>query len=307
MVKKRSKFHIGLRTIKTTAAVLISLVTVDFFGSTAGTKLIFAMLGAMTAVQPTFKDSIRASLAQIVGVTFGAGTGLILSSLPLPELVAIAIGIISIITLYNVLNFQFSSVLPCFLLVMMCVTPEMNPLVYGLGRIWDTTIGITVGMAVNMLVFPYDNSCQIRCTVQQLDKELIVFLEELFSGQEEAPRLEGMDRKIRDMQQQLRIFSNQRLFLKRYQQHDDLESFRLCEAKARELVAQMEVLRYLGTPGRLSAGNQQRLKNAGANIQVREQGPIVDRTERDVVTNYHVCQILTLRLELLGALSKFQQ
>ena len=44
----RSRLHIGLRTIKTVAAVIISMVIVDFFGATTS-KLIFAMLGAMAA------------------------------------------------------------------------------------------------------------------------------------------------------------------------------------------------------------------------------------------------------------------
>ena len=42
---------------------------------------------------------------------------------------------------------------------------------YGLGRIWDTAIGLGVGMAVNMLVFPYNNRRQIDETVSGLDKD----------------------------------------------------------------------------------------------------------------------------------------
>ena len=47
------------------------MVIVDAYGATAS-KLIFAMLGAMAAVQPTFKASLEACIAQIVGVVFGA-------------------------------------------------------------------------------------------------------------------------------------------------------------------------------------------------------------------------------------------
>ena len=66
-----AKVHIGLRTIKTTVAIVISMVIVDYLGASAS-KLIFAMLGAMAAVQPTFKDSLDSCYAQIVGVLFGA-------------------------------------------------------------------------------------------------------------------------------------------------------------------------------------------------------------------------------------------
>ncbi len=300
MIKPRSKFHIGLRTVKTTIAVVLSMVIVDSLGSKAGTKLIFAMLGAMTAVQPTFKASVESSLAQIVGVLFGALAGLLLVTLPVPPLTATAIGMVLVITLYNALNIRFTAVLPCFIVVMMCVTPDLDPVTYATGRIWDTTIGIGIGMVVNMLIFPYDNSRQIRCIVKQLERDLIRFLEDLFDGEDQIPKIEKMDANIRDMERQLQIFSEQRLPLRRGSQQNQLEAFRICDEKARELVAQLEVLRYMGTPGRISEGNQKRLKEAGAQIRVQQSEG--EWTEREVVTNYHLCQILTLRLELLEAL-----
>ena len=82
----------------------------------------------------------------------------------------------------------------------------------------------------------------------------------------------------------------------------ELESFRVCEGKARELLARMEVLSRMGKPGRLSEENRQRLEKNGANI--RDQRVLDSVLERDVVTNYHVKQILTLRRELLEALKK---
>ena len=60
MLKLPAKSPIGLRTVKTAVAVIISMV-VDFYGATAS-KLIFAMLGAMAAVQPTFTESLSSCL-----------------------------------------------------------------------------------------------------------------------------------------------------------------------------------------------------------------------------------------------------
>ena len=45
------KIPIGLRTVKTAVAVIIAMLVVDLLGTT-DSKLIFAMLGAMAAVQP---------------------------------------------------------------------------------------------------------------------------------------------------------------------------------------------------------------------------------------------------------------
>ena len=51
MLKKYVRLRIGLRTVKTTAAVIASMMLVDRLGI-SDSRLIFAMLGAMAAVQP---------------------------------------------------------------------------------------------------------------------------------------------------------------------------------------------------------------------------------------------------------------
>lgn len=301
MQKRTIRMPFGLRTLKTAAAIIAAMVVVDSYGATTS-KLIFAMLGAMTAVQPTFQDSLEASLAQIVGVLFGAVAGIGLLALPLPPLVLTGIGIILVITLYNALRIRFSPSLPCFIVVMLCVTPDIVPMEYAIGRIWDTAIGLFIGLLINTLVFPYDNSRQIRATAEGLDRELIHFLEDMFDGDEALPDAREMRRRIDTMQAQLRVFSHQKLFLNLRRQNRQLQTFRLCEQKARELVARMEVLCSMGRPGRLTDESRRRLAACGADI--KDTRPLDAVLERDVVTNYHIAQILRLRRELLEALKK---
>ena len=301
MQKGLPKVHVGLRTIKTTAAIVIAMVIVDYLG-TSSSKLIFAMLGAMAAVQPTFKESWDSCLAQIVGVIFGALVSIVLLMLPVPPLVATAIGMILVITLYNTLHIRYSPSLPCFIVVMMCTEADIQPLAYAAERIWDTTIGLSVGMLINTLVFPYDNSRQIRATVESLDRELISFLEDMFDGDDILPDADAISRKVDAMYHQMQVFSNQKLLLRMRRQKEKLERFRQCERKARELLARMEVLSQMGRPGRLSEENRRALESCGAVI--RDQRPLDSVMERDVVMNYHIRQVLRLRRELLAALKK---
>ena len=304
MRKSLPKVHIGLRTLKTTAAIVISMIIVDFLG-TSGSKLIFAMLGAMAAVQPTFKESVDSCLAQIVGVLFGSLASIVLLMLPVSPLVATAIGMILVITLYNMLHIRYSPSLPCFIVVMMCTSPDIRPLAYASERIWDTTIGLSVGMLINTLVFPYDNSRQIRSMAESLDLEVIRFLEEMFDGDDVLPDSAAMTKTIDSMARQLHIFSNQKLVLRLRRQQEELELFRTCEGKGREMLARMEVLSRMGRPGRLNDENRRRLKASGA--QIRDEKTLKNPQERDMVTNYHVRQILTLRLELLEALKMLKK
>ena len=295
----RPPIRIGPRTIKTAAAVIIAMVIVQFYGTTTS-RLTFAMLGAMAAVEPTFNDSLRSCVAQIVGVLFGSLVGVLLLAVPMHPLLRTGIGIVLAITLYNTFRIRFSPSLPCLIVLTLCVTPDIQPMSYALGRIWDTAIGLAVGLAINTLVFPYDNSRQIRRTIEGLDRELLRFLEEMFDGDLVMPDPARMEQKVGDMARQLTIFTNQRLFLRRRSQKQEIESFLVCQGKARELLARMEILSRMEQPGRLNRKNLRDLRSCGANIAASE--PLKAPRDRDIVINYHVSQILKLRRELLDAL-----
>ena len=186
------------------------------------------------------------------------------------------------------------------MVVMLCTTQEISPVWYGLGRIWDTAIGLSVGMLINMLVFPYDNSRRIRETVESLEKDVIDFLEDIFDGDSILPDPAVMIREIDELERQLHIFSKQKFLLNARRQSEKLHTFQLCRANARELVAHMEVLCHMEHPGILNRENRQQLIDAGANI--RDERTLELFQEADIVANYHVSQILTLRKELLDAL-----
>ena len=298
---KKLSAIVGLRTIKTAAAIIIALAIVSRYGASSA-KLIFAMLGAMSAVQPTFRASLDACLTQIVGVSFGAVMGLLLRELPISYLTAIGIGVIIIITVYNSLHVTLSPSLPSFILVMVCTTADLSPLSYALGRIWDTAIGLGVGIVVDVLVFPYDNSRKIQGALEGLDRDVLRFLEEIFDGDDVLPDGEALAGKLSAMEKQLAIFSKQKLFFHLGRQKRELARFRSCDRMAKELVCHMEALCLLERPGRLTEENRRRLAAAGA--EIRDGRPLDSVMELDVVTNYHVGQLLTLRQELLQELGR---
>ena len=337
MSKKRRKFPIGLRTLKTAVAVVIAMALVNVHGATTS-KLVFAVIGAMSAVAPTFMESLRSCLTQIVGVSFGAliGVILMLMYLPIPSIVAAGIGILLVITLYHISHIQFSPVLPSLIIVSICTTPDILPISYALGRLWDTAIGLGVGFLINTLVFPYNNRRQIRATAKSLDSEVILFLEEMFDGDDVQPDTEKYYRMINDMNSQLALFSNQWLLLHLRKNKEEFESLRKYEYKAMQLIAHLEVLCQMEKKGQLNDENRRLLKKfsphgcipdaeeeealipaeflgevLGEAVQVADEELIREAVsaaaiakEADVITNYHVSAVLELRRELLGLLKK---
>lgn len=291
------KIHIGRRTIKTVAAVVIAMLAAEYFGTTSS-RLIFAMMGAMEAVRPTFKESVEAVLSQFIGIVVGALAAVLLHTLPIPDIVAAGIGILIVIVFYNMLKLPYSPSLACFIVVMVCTTSDVHPLLYALGRIWDSAIGLAVGMLINVLVFPYDNSKKFRQAVQNLDAELILFLEDIFDGDNSLPDADIMEKKLADIAYQLSIFANQVLPFHKARQKEKLKLFRMCEGRARRLVSHLEVLCAMEVPGQLNDENLAELREGGANIA--EQPELSEWTDKDTITNYHVAQILALRKELLS-------
>ena len=301
LAKRRTRFRIGMRTIKTVVAVIIAMLLVET-NISSYSHLSLAMLGAVAAVQPSFKESLDSSRAQIIGTITGGIVGSLLLLTPLPTIVITGIAVVVVITVYNLFHINYAPSLPILVVVILCTTPDENPFIYAAARLWDTFIGIAVGLVINTLVFPYDNSRQIRFAAESLDKMLLRFLEEMFDGDDDLPNAEDMAAQVGSMDRMLRIFSQQRIFSRPNTQRKEVAMLTICEGKAKALVARTQLLARMGTPGHLSQETYDRLIEAGASI--RDLPYTGEFDERDIVINYHIKQILTLRRELLEVLKK---
>ena len=134
--------------------------------------------------------------------------------------------------------------------------------------------------------------------MQNLDEELILFLEDIFDGDNQLPDANIMEKKLADIVYQLSIFADQMLPFHQARQKEKIQLFRLCEERARRLVSHLEVLCAMDTLGQLNDENLAKLRSGGADIA--EQPELEAWTDKDIITNYHVAQILALRNELLS-------
>ena len=290
-----------MRTIKTVISVIIAMLIVQSDLS-PHSHLTLAMLGAVAAVQPSFKDSLDSCWAQIVGTITGGIVGTLLLLTPLPTIVITAIAVVVVITVYNLLHISYAPSLPVLVVVILCTTPDVNHIAYAFGRLYDTCIGLAVGLIINTLVFPYDNSRQIRFAVESLDRELIIFLEEMFDGDDILPDPDVLGRKFDAMQGMLHIFSQQRIFTHLKLQKKEVAAFEVCRDKALSLVSRIYLLSVMGVPGHLNQEVCDLLAASGAKI--KHTPWTGELSERDIVINYHVKHILNLRRELLEALGE---
>lgn len=289
-----------MRTLKTAVAVSAAILLVEQYGTSAD-ELLFGVMGAFAAMEPTFKASVRSCIAQISSVIVGVILSLIMRALEIPGVVAASVGIILVMALYQLLHWKSSPVLPCLILVTICTKPEIGALTYGAERIWNTALGLGVGMLINMLVFPYDNSRKIEQLMVSLDDDLILFLEDMFNGDDHLPATAEMEQKIDFMQSQLAMFADQRL-VRRKRQKMRLSRLRTCEETARALLFEVEVLRSMEQKGRLNHANREALRKLGAKLW--KEDPIGPPAVEDVVVNYHVARTLKLREQLKTELAE---
>lgn len=301
MKERRKQFHspVGLRTIKTALAVSVAILLVEQYGTSAE-ELLFGVMGAFYAMEPTIKASIRSSAAQISGVLVGVLLSLVMRTLNMPGVIAAGIGIILVMATYQILRWKSSPVLPCLILVTICTNPAMDAVVYGLERIWNTALGLGAGMLINALIFPYDNSAKIQQLMVSLDEDLIRFLEDMFDGDDHLPETREMEGKIDLLERQLAVFADQRL-LRRRRQRRLLTQFQGCEDTAHALLIEVETLRGIVHVGKLNQENRSALRKLGA--QIADGEPDRRFTVEDLVVNYHVDKVLKLRMQLKEELS----
>ena len=301
MYLSQHKHLVGMRTLKSALAILVALMIVKQYGASTS-KVIFALIGAASAMDVTFKASLKACLAQICGVSFGALFGILMLYLPVDRYVSVAIGFILVMALYNILHLRLSPVLPCIIIAMVLTSPDIVPIPYALGRLWDTAIGLAVGLLINVLFFPYDTRRQMRETVDELDRDLLQFLEEYFDGDGQLPGPERMAAKLAGLERQLNLMREQKWVIRRRQKKLDLYSLQKCDTAAKRLVTDLEALAQIEEPGRLSQENRKRLEDCG--VKVRDQRTAEEGDRMDVVTNYHVERVLALRREIRDELGK---
>jgi len=158
---KHFRFHVGMRNIKTAIAATLCALLYAFFERNPT----FACIGAIFGMGSDFKDSKRSGGNRLFGTIIGGliGMGLFfvyIQYYPEPtsnfrfmlfELLFIGILLMVLVCQLLVIPgaIQPAGVVLCIILFN---TPVDAYISYPLNRIFDTAIGVIIGIAVNMLI-----------------------------------------------------------------------------------------------------------------------------------------------------------
>lgn len=298
-MKRHQKLHlhIGLRMFKTALAVTIALAIARLFNSYSP---IFAGLGAVVAMARTLRESLDAAKTQFVGVILGGIVGVLLLLIdPTPSVLLIGIGVLVSLCLCGIFKLYYAVSLTAIIVLSVCVSTGGDGPIVALGfRLIDTSIGLVVALAVNMLIKPYNNRHRVTALLRKLADAVPGCLEERFV-KDLMPDLTPMVTNLRALDVELDIFRRQH-FRRRAAHDRDLCFLRGLQQLADRMVQELTALCTLDLTGIPDADNRKQLEALG--LTLPDLSDRKSTEEIDFVCNYHLKTALQAREYLLELL-----
>ncbi|MDD4725820.1 MAG: aromatic acid exporter family protein [Tissierellia bacterium] len=143
------KPKIGLRTLKTSLAVGISMLTVDLLNLHSP---LFAGIGAISSMQSSVSESLKSGKNRMLGTIVGAVVGIIFSALLPHNYISLSIGIILTIYINNYFGWKKALQLACYVYISIFLNDVEDRIPYTTNRLLSTFVGIVVATLINYFI-----------------------------------------------------------------------------------------------------------------------------------------------------------
>jgi len=278
---------IGMRTIKTSIAVTVSIVLANVLELNSP---FFAGIAALITMQGSVIDSFRLGRDRIFGTVLGASVGLI-GSLILPGN-PILIGIGTIIIIYISLLLEWKkpiSIAGVVFISIMLNLEDSGQLLYSLNRIFDTFVGIMVAVLVNYFIYPPNSKDKIYKTSLELADKASEVIKAVALRQDNL-RLKDMKDKLDIIEENyatLKDESKVNLNIKSEERNTDSIT-----ALSKNLWVHLEAVAALREKSTIDSSNSQIIEGLyGIKTDSIDKEVL---SEEDIVFNYHLKQALEI-------------
>jgi uncharacterized membrane protein YgaE (UPF0421/DUF939 family) len=176
------KLSIGMRNIKTAIAIFVCLMVSELLHLEYP---FYAAIATIISMENSVTNSFTAGKNRMMGTLIGAGVGAVFAMIDPHNAFYSALGIIIVIYICNLLkwNKSISIASIVFLAIMLNLHFGSSPWQYGLNRIFDTLIGVSVAVVVNYLVFPPKLEYNLHVARKKLMKKMTESAEEaIYTG-----------------------------------------------------------------------------------------------------------------------------
>ena len=158
---------VGMRTIKTGLALSLCSIAGTFLVE----NIMYAGVGCLVSIQDTVKGSFKLGLNRVKGTMIGGIIGY-LSIIMYPNN-HIACGIGSMITIYICNLYKINSGIIVSIVTFLSIYTEFitqSPEIYSIKRVWDTSMGVVIGIVVNYLVARPNYAHLVKQKINQINE-----------------------------------------------------------------------------------------------------------------------------------------
>ncbi len=272
----------GMRNIKTGIGVMIC-VLIGYIHIID--NIFFAATACIVCMQTTVKSSLTVGLNRLKGTLVGGLIGFLFVLIRPGSPVLACLGVITTIYVCNVLNIKNSitvaSIVYCAIMLNIGTN---NPLTYSLGRTWDTSMGVIIGVAVNYYIFRPNYLNSIYKEIRIIETTSIKLLQsEIEKGihmdrsflKKEISKLEGLYKNFLEELE----YSNQEL---------DDEEINKTIKRCKQIYLHLQILEQMKDKCYLNKENYIKSKSLceglAKNLEIKER--------TSIVYNYHIGAII---------------
>lgn len=290
-MKTNSKYKIGMRTIKTGIAVMLSLYISYLLNLKSP---VFVGIGAIVAMQSSVSESFIMGYNRMLATFAGAFIGLIFSYLFPQNPFFIGIGIMVVIYIHNLLGWKKSLTLSAIVFLSISFNNEDARLSYAIHRLIDTFTGIIVAMMVNFFIYAPNTEKPFLNAIKNLYDNSKSMIYNLIRGQNEVS-LEDLKIEIINIEDNYQTLK-QDLDMNFYKPRDS-HDFNEILATLDDIYNNISLLVKIEKIPVLNEENKELLEKLYETSIIHSSEEALH--ELDIVYNYHLNNILTslLRIE----------
>lgn len=195
-----------MRTIKTAISVLLTICVAQMLNLKSP---LLAGIAAVVTMQSNIAKSLRKGKSRLLGTVFGATVGLIYSLILPGNLALVGIGIILVIIVCNLMDWDDSITIALVVFLSIMIAQESGErLSYSINRTIDTLIGVVIAASINLLIFPPDTEKRIVSVFKSLLDESIKFLNDV-THKKDTTRLDILKTKLENIQKDYKILERE--------------------------------------------------------------------------------------------------
>lgn len=188
------KLHrLGMRTVKTSVAVAITLLICDLLNIT---NPFFAAIAAIIAMESSISATLSTVKDRIYGTVLGAVLALAFSMIMPINWLTMGVGILIVIYICNQFKWQGTIKISTIVFIAVLLGYEAgNRWEYAIFRVIDTSIGLGIGTLINYYLFPHNMGEVIYQSVEGIVPRVVKMVETIGTHDESL----DLDRLRKDL------------------------------------------------------------------------------------------------------------